>query len=95
MKYDRDQIKDLILNRRTHNVQRLTDKEIPVKLIEDLVEAAHWAPTHGLVEPWNFLIIQGDERKKLGDFNAELYKRITEKSDFLEKKYATTEYVGI
>lgn len=87
MNYDIKQIKSLLLNRRTHNVQKLTDRPISNEIIEDLIEAAHWAPTHGLVEPWKFLIIQGDERKKFADFNSTLYKKITAENEFLEKKY--------
>lgn len=37
------------------------------KTIEAVLEAAIWAPNHHLTEPWRFVVITGDERKRLGD----------------------------
>lgn len=46
---------------------------IPDAQINQLLELAHWAPTHGRTEPWNFLVYAGEARKKFAKTHAELY----------------------
>ena len=42
--------------------------ECPSKeLIEQLLEAAVWAPNHRLTEPWRFFVLAGDARHQLGE----------------------------
>jgi nitroreductase len=36
-------------------------------MVETVLEAAIWAPNHHLTEPWRFVVISGNERKRLGD----------------------------
>ena len=45
------------------NAERAVSRE----LIETVLEAAIWAPNHHLTEPWRFVVIIGDERKRLCD----------------------------
>jgi len=35
--------------------------------IEQLIEAARWAPNHHLTEPWKFIVMMGEGRRVLGD----------------------------
>lgn len=44
-------------------------KSVPVdrKLIETLLEAANWAPSHRCTEPWRFYVMTGDGRNVLAD----------------------------
>ena len=43
-------------------------EEAPTKeLVMRILEAATWAPNHHMTEPWRFVVLEGDERKKLGD----------------------------
>ncbi len=63
----------------------LTRKSVPPRLMagdgpsaEDLREilsAAMSAPDHGSVRPWRFVVIEGDDRRKLGEVFAEALKR--------------------
>lgn len=39
----------------------------PRELVTKILEAATWAPTHHMTEPWRFVVLLGDERKRLGD----------------------------
>lgn len=41
------------------------------ELVEAVLEAATWAPNHHMTEPWRFVVIAGDERKRLGDAMAD------------------------
>ena len=37
-------------------------------IIEQILENAKWAPTHGLNEPWRFVVFSGNSRQQLSDF---------------------------
>lgn len=57
---------EFIISRRS--AKKLDPEKIPPKeTIEKIIEAGTWAPTHHLTEPWRFVVIAGEERKKLGD----------------------------
>jgi nitroreductase len=43
----------------------------PRETIEELLEAASWAPNHHLNEPWRFFVLAGDERERFGRAMAE------------------------
>ncbi len=47
---------DIIKSRRS--VRRFQDKPIPPDVIQDLLEAARWAPSGSNSQPWAFLVIQ-------------------------------------
>lgn len=61
--------------------------KVPDEIVHEMLENALWAPTHGLTEPWHFVVFTGDGLKKLAEFQAELYKA-TSGDDFNEGKYA-------
>jgi len=42
----------------------------PRETIEELLEAATWAPNHRLNEPWRFFVLAGDERRQFGELMA-------------------------
>jgi nitroreductase len=59
---------------------------IPRPVIEQALENATWAPTHGKTEPWYFIIYSGEGIERLSAFQATLYKN--ESGDkFTEAKY--------
>jgi nitroreductase len=39
----------------------------PRVVIEQLLEAASWAPNHHVTEPWRFVVIAGDAREAFGE----------------------------
>ncbi len=47
------------------------DKPVSKELVNELLDSATWAPSHHHSEPWRFVVIAGDERKKLGEVMAE------------------------
>lgn len=57
-------------------------------LLKELIENATWAPTHGLTEPWQFHVFQGDARKALSEKMQETYRATTPKAEFREDKMA-------
>jgi nitroreductase len=62
-------------------VKNLDLEKMPERqLIEEILEAAMWAPNHHLTEPWRFIVIARSERLRLGNSMAEAL-RSTMKSD--------------
>ncbi len=71
---------DAIKNRRS--VKNVNREEIPEQdLIEEILEAATWAPNHHLTEPWRFVVIAKNERLRLGESMAEALKTTMKTGD--------------
>lgn len=85
--YDTEIINHLIRNRRSvFPDQFATGKTIPDEIIEQILENATWAPSHGLNEPWHFTVFTGKGLQQLADFQSELYRKEAG-NGFVEKKY--------
>lgn len=87
MEYNIEQINHLIKNRRSLYPQTFNGELIQKSIIETILENANWAPTHGLTQPWDFTIFEGEGLKKLAEFQAALYKKNTPAELFSELKY--------
>jgi nitroreductase len=57
------------------------------KIILDLLDLANSAPTHRLTQPWRFIVITGEGKKRLGSYLAEEYRQGTISEQFSELKY--------
>src|SRR5215813_499357 len=47
------------------SVKEYVSTEIPREWIEELLDAAHWAPNHKLTHPWRFHVFSGEGRERL------------------------------
>lgn len=47
----------------------------PREAIEEILEAATWAPNHRLTEPWRFVVLAGEARRAFGEVLAEGQRR--------------------
>ena len=47
------------------SVKEYVPNEIPREWIEELLDAAHWAPNHKLTHPWRFHVFSGEGRERL------------------------------
>lgn len=58
---------DVIRTRRT--IRDFNDRPVPREMIDQIVEAATWAPNHRHTEPWRFIILEkdGEARKNVAD----------------------------
>ncbi|KUG09349.1 nitroreductase family protein [Solirubrum puertoriconensis] len=80
-------INELVRARRSiQPVQFVPDKQVPDEVVQQLLENANWAPTHKRTEPWRFVVFSGEGRRKLAEFQAELYRQQAG-PNFDEKKY--------
>ena len=80
-------ITEIIRNRRTVKPAMMDpDLEIPIELVDELLENANWAPTHGFTEPWRFVIFSEGYRKVLGEKLQKLYSKHTPDDQFRQDK---------
>ena len=57
-------------------------------VLDDMLEAATWAPSHHLTEPWHFIVFrENTNRHQLGRFLAEQYKLSAGPASFVTTKY--------
>ncbi|KXZ46984.1 hypothetical protein GPECTOR_39g478 [Gonium pectorale] len=91
-----DAVLELIRRRRSVFPKDYNGKKVPREQLERLLEAANWAPTHGLTEPWRFVVLEGASKKEMEDLTMELCRtRLPEEKaaktlEKLEKKRAST-----
>ncbi|TDG36613.1 nitroreductase [Pedobacter changchengzhani] len=62
-------------------------KEIPVEVINQILDSANYAPTHKLTQPWRFTVIRKAGLPKLGVKMGQLYKDLVSPENFIQKKY--------
>lgn len=67
-------VNEMIRTRRSIYTNMFSGEEVDDAIIQEMLENANWAPTHKLTEPWRFVVFKGEGLKKLGNFQAELYK---------------------
>lgn len=78
-------LSDIIETRRTIVPEIMNGKIIPDKIVKEILSAANWAPTHGLTEPWRFVVFTPETKDKFKEAHAAMYKKVsTEKGDFQE-----------
>lgn len=80
---------ELISRRRSIFPQDYDQKRhVPKEILEKMLEAANWAPTHARTEPWRFVVFASPEsRQALGELEAGLYKKMCPEDRFIQKKY--------
>lgn len=54
------------------SVGRVKQDPIDKRLIDTLLEAANWAPSHHATEPWRFFVMTGGGRQALADAYADI-----------------------
>ena len=83
-------MKNIIPQRRSIFPAQFSDRPIEKKDLEQLFEAAQWAPTHRKTEPWRFKVYQGNQKIALGLQMIRAYRDTTTKySDTKAQKIAT------
>ncbi|WP_404275510.1 nitroreductase [Exiguobacterium undae] len=85
--------RQLILERRS--VRAYTDQPIPNEMIEEILEAAIYAPTHKLREPWRFVLANEDGQARYVDqlmnllaARGQLDQKTDEQRQMMRQKFA-------
>ena len=47
---------------------------VPREVIEQLLDAAVWAPNHRLTQPWQFFVLQGEAKRQLAEFRRDVQR---------------------
>lgn len=70
-----EQTINLLKSRRSIFTKQFTGKGVPRSVIQDMLEAAQWAPNHHITEPWRFRVYESDAgRESVGRLLQDLYK---------------------
>jgi len=72
-------LQDIIRSRRSVHPPAYNDKPIAEQDIQEMLEAARWAPTHKKTQPWRFVVIRDAAKQRLADAIGEAYKTDTQK----------------
>lgn len=75
-------LREVIYNRRSVKPALMNGKKIGKEIIEQLLELADWAPTHGHTEPWRFFVYGEEKVQQFCNDHAELYKSVTPADKF-------------
>ena len=88
MAFPTEDINRLLRQRRSIFPKSYSQETVPDAVIEQMLENANWAPTHKLTQPWRFAVYTGQGLRKLGEWQANLYKQVAQADGtYLEKKY--------
>lgn len=72
-----DMITQIIRTRRTVKPERFSSRPVDHSIVVQILENATWAPTHGMNEPWHFIVFSGNARANLARHVAETYMKHT------------------
>jgi nitroreductase len=71
---------ELIKTRRSIFTKQFSGKSVDQSIVNDMLEAARWAPNHHLTEPWRFVVFESlGARLELGGLLCKLYSDAQEK----------------
>ena len=77
MNFNPELINEVIESRRSVFQQQYSGEQVDDAIVIQMLKNANWAPTHKLTEPWRFVVFTGAGLRKLAEFQADLYKKVT------------------
>jgi nitroreductase len=69
---DRSQPTVLEVIRSRRSIVQMRPDPVPREVIEQLLDAAVWAPNHRLTQPWQFFVLQGEAKRQFAAFRREI-----------------------
>jgi nitroreductase len=88
MNFNPELLNEVIEHRRSVYQQQYTGEQVNDAIVGQMLKNANWAPTHKLTEPWRFVVFKGAGLSKLAEFQAEIYKKITNADNtYKEERY--------
>jgi nitroreductase len=85
--YNIEEINHLMRHRRSVFPRQYSGEQIDKAIIEQILENANWAPTHGKTEPWRFFVFTGNGIQKFAELQSKLYLELTSPEKFNKEKY--------
>jgi nitroreductase len=86
MRYNLSEITEIIRDRRSIYPEQYSKRKIHREQIELLLNNAIWAPSHGLTQPWRFVVLQDNALMKLSEVLGNAYLAETPKELQNDKK---------
>jgi len=86
MRFNLSEITALIKHRRSVKPEDYSSRKVQRDMVENILNNAIWAPSHGLTQPWRFKVFMDGGLDKLKAFLPELYKATTPAELFNPKK---------
>jgi nitroreductase len=87
-------LEEIVINRRSTKPAAFNGKTIDDRQIHQLLELANWAPSHGLTEPWRFIVYSGAAVREFCHRHAEQYRQTTPPDKFVPAKYEKQAHNG-
>ncbi|NML41359.1 nitroreductase [Chitinophaga sp. G-6-1-13] len=80
-------LEKIIASRRTVKPTSMNGRKIADETVQQLLQMADWAPTHGYTEPWYFVVYGGEKVQQFCTAHADLYKQFTPADKFIAGSY--------
>src|SRR5687768_2115762 len=77
MEFDLQTFDALIKERRSVFPQDYTGEPVDQVIVKKILEAAMWAPSHKMTQPWRFVVFSGAGLKSLAEAQSDVYKKVT------------------
>ncbi|HYI78310.1 MAG TPA: nitroreductase, partial [Chryseolinea sp.] len=88
MTFNPELLDEVIESRRSVYQQEYSGEPVNDAIVIQMLKNANWAPTHKLTEPWRFVVFTGAGLTKLAEYQAGLYKKVTEANNtYKEERY--------
>lgn len=87
-------LQEIVINRRSTKPVAFNGQKIADQQVRQLLELANWAPSHGLTEPWRFVVYSGEAVQQFCHQHAELYRQITPADKFSPAKFEKQAHDG-
>jgi nitroreductase len=86
MRYNLSEVTAIIRDRRTIYPEQYSTRKIHKEQIELLLNNAVWAPTHGMTQPWRFIVFQDNALIELSEALGSIYLSEIPKEKQLDSK---------
>lgn len=86
MELDLKSATELIRHRRTIHPEKFSSADVDRSVIEEILTNATWAPTHGMTQPWRFVVYMHEGRNGLVQTVDRLYRAHTPEDEFIQAK---------
>ena len=60
MRHNLSDVATLIKDRRSFGPEQHSGRKVHRDVVEEILRAGIWAPTHGMTQPWRFTVFQED-----------------------------------
>ena len=86
MRHNLSDVGALIKDRRSFSPEQFSSRTVHREVVEEILRAGIWAPTHGMTQPWRFTVFQGEGLTVLREGLPQWYAKAVGKENVNEVK---------